>query len=93
MLNGSEDREIKCSNMCVGRDESQIYAVNQSLCHHGRRNIGVEKVECRWGGDSRVMQLPSKAAVRRLRRIYVMLKFAGVAVNVLLSRSWSQLPF
>ena len=31
MLNGSENREVKCSNICVGRGESQTYAVNQSL--------------------------------------------------------------
>ena len=30
-LSGSENREIKCSNICVGRGESQTYAVNQSL--------------------------------------------------------------
>ena len=52
------NREIKCSNICVGRGESQTCAVNQNLCRQGRRNVGVEKVECRWGGDSRVMRLP-----------------------------------
>ena len=81
MSNGGENREIKCSNICVGRGESLTYAVNQRLCRQGRRNVGVEKVECRWGGDSRVMQLPSKAAVRRLRWIYVILNVAGFAVS------------
>ena len=63
-MNDSENREIKCSNICVGRGESQTYLVNQSLRRHGRRNVGVEKVECRCGGDSQVMRLPSKATVR-----------------------------
>ena len=45
MLNGNENREIKCSNICVGRGESQTYAVNQSVYQQGRRNVGVEKVE------------------------------------------------
>ena len=43
----------------------------------------LKKVECRWGGDSRVMRFPSKAAVRRLRRIYVTVNVAGIAVDVL----------
>ena len=47
MLNGCENREVKCSNICVGKGESQTYAVNQSLCRQGRRNFGVEKVKCR----------------------------------------------
>ena len=40
-------------------------------------------MDCKWGGDSRVMWFLLKAAVRRLRRISVMLNVAGVAVNVL----------
>ena len=32
MLNYSESGEIKCSNIYVGRGESQTYAVDQSLC-------------------------------------------------------------
>ena len=59
------------------------YAVNQSLCRQRRRNVGVEKVECWWGGDSRVMRFPPKAAIRRLRRVCVTLNVAGVAVDVL----------
>ena len=82
MLN---DSKMKCSNIGVGRGESQTYAVNQSLCRQGRRNAGVEEVELRWGGDSRVMRLLSKAAVRRLRRICVMLNVAGIVVDVLTS--------
>ena len=64
MVDGSENREMKYSNICVGRGESRTYAVNQSLCRQGRRNVGVEK----WNvdGNSQVMQLPSKAAVRRI---------------------------
>ena len=71
MLNDCGNRKIKCSNICVGRGESQTYAVNQSLCRWRRRNVGVEKVECRWGGDFRV------------RRVCVTLNAAGIAVNVL----------
>ena len=93
VLNGGENREIKRSNICVDRGEWQTYAVNQSLRRQGKRNVGVEKVECRWGGGSRVMRLPSKVAIRRLRRIYVMLNVGGVTVDVLPSRSQSRLPF
>ena len=49
----------------------------------GKRNVVIEKVECRWGDDSWVMRLPLKATVRRLKRIYVMLNVAGVTVYVL----------
>ena len=35
----------------------------------GNKNTGVEEVEYRWGGDSRVTQLLSKAAVGSLRRV------------------------
>ena len=41
---------------------------NQSLST-GKENAGVEEVKCRWGGDSGVTRLPSKAAVGRLRRV------------------------
>ena len=51
--------------------------------HREGETSALEKVECRWGGDSRVMRLPSKAAVRSLRRIYVILNDAGVAIDVL----------
>ena len=43
--------------------------VNQSLCQQGRRKIGVEKVEDRWGGDSWVMRFPSKGTVRSFRQV------------------------
>ena len=36
----------KCSNICVGRDESQTYVVNQSSFQLGMRNVGIENVEC-----------------------------------------------
>ena len=72
------NREVKCSNICVGKCESQTYAVNQSLCRQGRKNDGVEKVEYRWDSDSRAMRLPSKAVLRRWRRICVMLNVAGI---------------
>ena len=62
-----ESRNKKCSNICVGRSESQTYAVNQSLCRQGRRNVDVEKVDCRWGGDSRVMQFPSKSRSKKFK--------------------------
>ena len=78
-----ESRNKKCSCICIGWGESQTYAVNQSLCRQGRRNVSIEKVECKWGGDSRVKRLLSKSAVRRLRWICVMLNVAGVAVDVL----------
>ena len=35
----------------------------------GKENVSVEEVESRWGSDSRVTRLPSKAAVGRLRRV------------------------
>ena len=34
-----------------------------------KENAGVEEVECKWSGDSRVMWLPSKASVGSLRRV------------------------
>ena len=43
MLNGSENWEVKYSNICVGRGESQTKVVNQSL------SIGKEKHQ-RWKG-------------------------------------------
>ena len=39
------------------------------LMSTGKVNACVEEVECRWGGDSRVTRLPSKAAVGRLKRV------------------------
>ena len=42
VLNGSENREVKCSNICIGWGESQVYAVNQ--CRQGSRNVGVEQI-------------------------------------------------
>ena len=45
----------------------QYYAVNQSLCRQGRRNIGVEKVERRLVDDSRVMQFPSKGRSKKFQ--------------------------
>ena len=36
MLNYSEKREVKCSNICVGRGESQTYAVNQKFMSIGK---------------------------------------------------------
>ena len=60
MFNGSENRKIRCSNICAGRGVSQTHAVNQSLYRQGKGNVEVEKVECRWCGDSRVMRLPSR---------------------------------
>ena len=58
-----------------------MYPVNQSLCRLGKKNVGVEKVECRLGGDSRV------------RRVCVMLNAADVSVNAFLSRSRNRLTF
>ena len=31
----------------------------------GKENAGIEEVECRWGGDSQIIQLSSKAAIGR----------------------------
>ena len=42
-------------------------------------------MECRRSGDSQFMRLPSKAAVKKLRRVCVMLNVAGITVNVLAS--------
>ena len=67
MLNGSENREVKCFNICVGRGESETYMVKQSLYRQGKRNIGIEKVECRWGGDSRIMLLPLKGCSKKFQ--------------------------
>ena len=47
----------------------------------GRKNFGVEKVECRWSGDSQV------------RRVCVKLNAAGVAISVFLSSFRSRLTF
>ena len=59
---------------------TKVYVVREG------KTSALKKVDCRWGGDSRVMRFPSKAAVRRLRRVYVMLNVADIAVDVL-SRS------
>ena len=48
----------------------------------GKDNAGVEKLKFRWGGDSRDMRFPLKAAVGRLKRICMMLNVAEVAVDV-----------
>ena len=50
-------------------------------------------MECSWDGDSRVVRLLSKAAVRRLRWIYGMLNVAGVAVDVLSRGLGADWPF
>ena len=47
MVVKKKKREVKCSNICVGRGESQTYTVNQ--VDRQRRNVSVEKVECGWG--------------------------------------------
>ena len=47
----------------------------------------MEKVECRRGGDSQDMQLPSKGNSKEFQTSCVMLNAAGIAVNVFLLRS------
>ena len=93
MCVGCENQEVRYFNICVGRGESQTYTVNQSLCQLERQNISFEKVACMWGGDSRVMQLPSKSRSKKFQTSCVILNDAGIAVDVFLSRSRSRLTF
>ena len=83
MLNGSENREIECSNICVGRGVShRLTKSTKVYVNRERETTALKRWNVDEGGDSQVMQLPSKAAVKSSRRIYVMLNVAGITVDV-----------
>ena len=62
VLNAIENQDVKCSNIYVGRGESQTNAVNQSLCRSWKKNVGIEKVEYRG-----VMWLPLKGSSKKFQ--------------------------
>ena len=82
-MNGSENREIKCSQyLLVGVSHRLTLSTIAYVDREGETSA-LKKWNADGGGDSPVIRLSSKAAVRRLRRIYVRLNVAGVAVDVL----------
>ena len=59
----------------------------------GKEKRRLWKVECKWGGDSRVMQLPLNGRSKKFQTSCVMLNAASVAIDVVLSRSRNWLTF
>ena len=94
MLNGCEKREVKCSNiLLVGVSHKLTRSTKVYVDREGETSV-LKK----WNVDGVVIlgscgSSIKRAVVRNFRRVCVMLNAAGIAVDVLLSRSRSRLTF